>query len=177
ASEVAAQARADGRPTTLRLIGAFGCPFEGAVDEGAVYDLAGRAASVADVVVLADSVGTATPGTVTRQVGRCTRTLRQTVGVRLSDTRGAAIANALAAIEAGATVVETAIGGVGAGGVGRAVPHVHGDVPTEDLAWVLERDGIETGVDLDALVRAARRLAAELGHELPGRVWRVGGGR
>lgn len=170
AGRVAELARADGRPVTVTLSCAFGCPYEGVVDPGVVYDLAGCASVFSDVVVLADTIGVAAPAGVRRQVERVHRTLRQEVGVHLHDTRGGAGACALAAVEAGASVLDASVGGVG--GCPFA-PGSQGNVATEDLVWLLEREGVPTGVDLDALVETARWLAVVLGRELPGRVHRA----
>jgi len=171
AEAVALRARSDGRPVTVVVSCAFGCPYEGAVDPGRVYDLAGRASTFADVIVLADTIGVAGPTEVARQVERCVRTLRQTVGVHLHDTRGTAAAAALAALAAGATVVDASVGGVG--GCPFA-PGAQGNVATEDVVYLLEREGIPTGVDLDALIDTARWLAGVLGRDLPGHVHRAG---
>jgi len=123
------------------------------------------------VIVLADTIGVAVPSEVSSQVRRCVRTLRQTVGVHLHDTRGTAEACVLAALEAGATVVDASVGGVG--GCPFA-PGAQGNVATEDVVYLLEREGIATGIDLDGLIRSARWLSSVLGRDLPGRVHRAG---
>ena len=174
AEAVALRSRDDGRPVTVVVSCAFGCPYEGAVDPGRVYDLAGRASTFADAIVLADTIGVAGPTEVARQVERCVRTLRQTVGVHLHDTRGTAAAGVLAAIGAGATVVDASVGGVG--GCPFA-PGAQGNLATEDVVYLLEREGITTGVDLDALIETARWLAGVLGRDLPGHVHRAGAWR
>ncbi len=171
AEAVGRRARGDGRPVTVVLSCAFGCPYEGRVDPGSVYDLAGRASTFADAIVLADTIGVAGPTEVARQVERCVRTLRETVGVHLHDTRGTAAAGVLAAVGAGATVIDASVGGVG--GCPFA-PGAQGNVATEDVVYLLEREGIETGVDLDALIGTARWLSTVLGHDLPGHVHRAG---
>lgn len=171
AERVARRARDDGLPVTATLSCAFGCPYEGRVDPGRVYDLAGQASTWADAVVLADTIGVAVPSEVGSQVRRCVRTLRQTVGVHLHDTRGTAAACVLAAVEAGALVVDASVGGVG--GCPFA-PGAQGNVATEDVVYLLEREGIQTGVDLDELIATARWLSSTLGRALPGRVHRAG---
>ncbi len=171
-SAIVDAARRDGRRATITVSCAFGCPFEGEVDEGAVYDLVGRvAAAGADEVVLADTIGVATPTHVARLVDRCRRTLREPMGVHLHDTRGTAVACAWAALGAGATVLDASVGGIG--GCPFA-PGAEGNVATEDLVYLLDREGVATGVDLDALIGTARWLAAVLGRTLPGRVSRAG---
>jgi isopropylmalate/homocitrate/citramalate synthase len=103
---VVARAHADGRRATVTLSCAFGCPYEGEVDPGVVYDLARAAATGgADELILADTIGVAGPSEVSALVGRCTGELGPT-GVHLHDTRGTALACVLAALEAGATVVD-----------------------------------------------------------------------
>lgn len=171
AAGVIAAAHADGRRAAVTISTAFGCPFEGHVDEMRVLDLVARcAAADADEVVLADTIGVATPTQVRRAVERA-RTTRETIGVHLHDTRNTAIACALAALEGGARLLDASIGGIG--GCPFA-PNATGNVATEDVVYVLEREGIATGVDLDALIGVAEWLEGVLGHPLPGRVYRAG---
>jgi hydroxymethylglutaryl-CoA lyase/(R)-citramalyl-CoA lyase len=160
------------RPTTATISVAFGCPFEGEVDPGVVADLAERlvAAGVGEVV-LADTIGVATPRPVARLVER-TLILGVPVGGHFHDTRHTGVACAWAAVEAGATVLDASVGGLG--GCPFA-PRATGNVATEDVLYVLDREDIETGVDLDALIEVARWLEDLLGRELPGRVYRAGG--
>jgi hydroxymethylglutaryl-CoA lyase/(R)-citramalyl-CoA lyase len=160
------------RPATATISVAFGCPFEGAVDPGVVADLAERiAAAGAGEVVLADTIGVATPRAVTRLVER-TLILGVPVGGHFHDTRHTGVANAWAAVEAGATVVDASVGGLG--GCPFA-PRATGNVATEDVLYLLDRERVETGVDLEALIGIARWLEQLLGRELPGRVYRAGG--
>lgn len=171
-TRIVAAAKRDGRRATITLSCAFGCPFDGEVDEGVVYDLVGRiAAAGADEVMLADTIGVATPTRVARLVDRCRRTLREPMGVHLHDTRGTALACAWAALEAGATVLDASAGGIG--GCPFA-PGAEGNLATEDLVYLLDREGVETGVDLDALVATVGWIAGVLGRTLPGRVSRAG---
>jgi len=169
---VVERARADGRRATVTLSCAFGCPYEGLVDPGIVSDLAVRAAAGgADETVLADTIGVAVPSEVRALVARCVAELGPT-GVHLHDTRGTAVACVVAALEAGATLVDASVGGVG--GCPFA-PGAQGNVATEDVVYVLEREGISTGVDLDALIDTARWLSSVLGRPVPGRVQQAGG--
>ena len=157
------------RPVTVTISVAFGCPFEGEVDPGAVAALAERFVR-ADEVVLADTIGVATP----RQVGMLTErvaALGGTVGGHFHNTRNTGYANAVAALEAGATVLDASVGGLG--GCPFA-PRATGNVATEDLVYLLEGDGIETGVDLVTLVDVSRWLEGLLGRKLPGQVYRAG---
>ena len=157
------------RPATVTIGVAFGCPFEGAVDPGAVLALAERFRG-ADEVVLADTIGVATP----RPVGdliESVAALGGSVGGHFHNTRNTGYANAVAALEAGATVLDASVGGLG--GCPFA-PRATGNIATEDLVYLLEGDGVDTGVDLDALVRVSRWLAGLLDRELPGQVYRAG---
>ena len=94
-----------------------------------------------------------------------------TVGGHFHDTRHTGVACAWAALEAGATVLDASVGGLG--GCPFA-PRATGNVATEDLVYLLDREGVETGVDLDALIGVAEWVAGVLGRELPGRVYRAG---
>ena len=157
------------RPATVTISVAFGCPFEGPVDPGAVLALAERFRS-ADEVVLADTIGVATPRRV-RALTEQVATLGGTVGGHFHNTRNTGYANAVAALEAGATVLDASVGGLG--GCPFA-PRATGNIATEDLVYLLEGDGVETGVDLGALVRVSQWLEELLGRELPGQLYRSG---
>ena len=154
-------ARAE-RPTTVTVSCAFGCPFEGEVDPAAVADLCER--FEADELVLADTIGVATPRAVRSLVERVS-ILGMPVGFHGHNTRNTGYACAWAALEAGAAVLDASVGGVGGCPFS---PEATGNVASEDLVWQLERDGVETGVDVDALVAVARWLETVLGREMPG---------
>lgn len=155
-------------PATATISCAFGCPFEGEVDAGVVADLAARLETAgAQEIVLADTIGVATPGAVQALVART-----RAAGGHFHDTRHTGVANAWAALDAGATLLDASVGGLG--GCPFA-PRATGNVATEDVLYLLEREGVETGVDLDALLAVARWLEELLGRELPGRVYRAGG--
>ncbi len=171
AERIVERAHADGRTATAGIAVAFGCPFEGEVDEGRVADLAARlAAAGADELSLADTIGVAVPGQVRRLVARV-RGLGRPVGVHLHNTRNVGLANVYAAVEEGIDVVDASVGGIG--GCPFA-PGATGNVATEDVVYMLERDGIRTGVDLDRLVEASRWLGALLGRQLPAGVTQAG---
>jgi hydroxymethylglutaryl-CoA lyase/(R)-citramalyl-CoA lyase len=155
-------------PTTATVSVAFGCPFEGRVDPGRVAELCERL--TADELVLADTIGVATPTQVKRLVERV-RLDATGVGVHLHNTRNTGYANALAALEAGATVLDASVGGLG--GCPYA-PRATGNIATEDLVYLLEGEGVATGVDLDALVAVSEWLEALLGRRLDGYVYRAG---
>jgi hydroxymethylglutaryl-CoA lyase/(R)-citramalyl-CoA lyase len=164
-------ARAD-RPVTATISVAFGCPFEGRVDPGRVAGIAERlAAAGADELVLADTIGVATPGPVRRLTERV-RILGRPVGGHFHDTRHTGVACALASVDAGAAVLDASVGGLG--GCPFA-PRATGNVATEDVVYALESEGVETGVNLDAVIETAGWISAVLGRELPGGVSRAGG--
>jgi len=158
------------RPTTATISVAFGCPFEGHVDPGVVADLADRlVAAGAGEVVLADTIGVATPTAVRRLLERIS-ILGVSVGGHFHDTRHTGVACAWAAVGAGAAILDASVGGLG--GCPFA-PRATGNVATEDVLYLLDREGVQTGVDLDALISVARWLEELLGRELPGRVYRA----
>jgi hydroxymethylglutaryl-CoA lyase/(R)-citramalyl-CoA lyase len=160
-------ARAE-RPSTATISCAFGCPFEGEVDPGAVADLCERLADAGELV-LADTIGVATPRAVRRLVERVS-ILGKPVGFHGHNTRNTGYAAAWAALEGGATVLDASVGGLGGCPFS---PQATGNVATEDLVWQLERDGVATGVDVAALVEISRWVAGILGRELDGNVYRA----
>ena len=151
-------------PATVTLSVAFGCPFEGRVDPGRVADLAARFEGAE--VNLADTIGVAVPSEVRALVQRT-----GAAGFHGHNTRNTGYANALAAVEAGASVLDSSVGGLG--GCPYA-PRASGNVATEDLVYLLEHEGVETGVDLDALVETATWLEGIFGRKLEGQVYRAG---
>jgi isopropylmalate/homocitrate/citramalate synthase len=154
---------------TVTISVAFGCPFEGPVDPDAVVGLAESLAE-ADELVLADTIGVATPSQVRRLVERV-RTIGRPVGFHGHNTRNTGFANAYAALEGGATVLDASIGGLG--GCPFA-PRATGNIATEDLVYMLEGDGVETGVDLDGLIAISEWLEGLLGRQLEGQLYRAG---
>jgi len=171
AERIVARATADGIRSTVTIGVAFGCPFEGAVDLGRVAELAARlAAAGADEVAVADTVGVGVPRQVRDLVGRLVP-LGVPVGVHLHNTRNIGFANAYAALEAGATVFDAAVGGIG--GCPFA-PRATGNIATEDLVYLFHGEGVETGIDLGALIDVAKWLELHLGRELEGQVYKAG---
>lgn len=156
------------KPVTVTVSCSFGCPFEGEVDPGAVAALCERFAD-ADELVLADTIGVATPRRVLRLVERVS-ILGRPVGVHLHNTRNTGYACAWAALEAGAAVLDASVGGLGGCPFS---PQATGNIATEDLVWQLERDRVPTGIDLDALVATSEWLAGLLGRTLDGQVYRA----
>jgi hydroxymethylglutaryl-CoA lyase/(R)-citramalyl-CoA lyase len=152
-------------PATVTISCAFGCPFEGRVDPGVVADLASRFTDAAEVV-LADTIGVATPSAV-----RSLMEQSRAAGFHGHNTRNTGYANCLAAVEAGARVLDASVGGLGGCPFS---PRATGNVATEDLVFLLEGEGVETGVDLDALVSVSQWLEGVLGRTLEGYVYRAG---
>jgi hydroxymethylglutaryl-CoA lyase len=174
AEEVAAEARSRGRFTTLTLSTAFGCPFEGEVPPGRVVQLARRGAAAGfDELCLADTIGVGTP----TQVRELTAAVRAAVGdtpplrYHFHNTRNTGFANAFAAILDGVTVLDASAGGIG--GCPFA-PNATGNIATDDLVYMLDRMGLETGWDLDALLPTAAFLTTLLGHQVPAMLPRAG---
>ena len=166
-----ARAHEGGVRATVTLGTSFGCPFEGAIDPGRVLELAGRfVAAGADEIVFADTVGVGVPRQV-RELVTGGLALGVPVGAHLHNTRSTGFANALAAVETGATLLDASVGGIG--GCPFA-PRATGNIATEDLVYLLHGEGIETGVDLDALVRVAEWLEGVLGRPLEGQVYKAG---
>jgi isopropylmalate/homocitrate/citramalate synthase len=150
---------------------AFGCPFEGRVDPGLVIEHAHRmAAAGADEVILADTIGVGVPRQVRELVPRALEGGKP-VGLHMHNTRNTGYANAIAGLEHGATIFDASVGGLG--GCPFA-PRATGNIATEDLIYLLENEGVETGIDLDALIGVAEWLAGVLGRDLPGLVQRAG---
>ena len=170
---IVAQARAAGRSGQITIGASFGCPFEGEVPPARVIEMAKRAADAQPVeIALADTIGVAVP----RQVAELVERVREAIApvpvrIHLHDTRGTGIANVWAAIGAGASVIDASIGG--SGGCPFA-PGATGNVATEDVAYLLDRSGISTGLDLSRLIDSAGWLSVVLGKQLPGRLGKAG---
>jgi isopropylmalate/homocitrate/citramalate synthase len=171
AERIAARAREDGIRASLTISVAFGCPFEGAVDPGRVFEIAERLAGTgADELVLADTIGVATP-TQVRQLLEQVGELGTPVGGHFHNTRNTGFANAYAALEAGVSMLDASVGGLG--GCPFA-PKATGNIASEDLVYLLEGEGVETGVDLEALIAVSEWLEELLGRKLEGLVYRAG---
>jgi hydroxymethylglutaryl-CoA lyase len=155
-------------PVTVTVSCAWGCPFEGEVDPGVVADLCERVDG-ADELVLADTIGVATPKRVQRLVERVS-ILGPRVGAHLHNTRNTGYASAWGALEGGASVLDASIGGLGGCPFS---PNATGNIATEDLVWQLERDNVRTGIDVNALVELSRWLESLLGRRLEGALYRA----
>jgi isopropylmalate/homocitrate/citramalate synthase len=159
------------RPVSVSISVSFGCPFEGEVDPATVLAIAEQAVSAGtEEIVFADTIGVGVPRQV-RELLQRAGALGVRTGVHLHDTRNTAVANAHAALEAGATAFESSVGGIG--GCPFA-PRATGNVATEDLVYLFHGEGLETGIDLAALTAVAEWLEGVLGRSLPGSVYRAG---
>jgi hydroxymethylglutaryl-CoA lyase len=167
------EARQQGLRVRGYLSTAFGCPFEGPVDPARAAGVAVRLAEAGcDEVSIGDTIGVAVPTQVSELLGRVSDRLPlERVAVHFHDTRGTALANVLAALEAGVAVVDSAAGGTG--GCPYA-PGASGNLATEDLLYMLQGMGIQTGVDLAAVAEASRALSERLGRALPSRYLQAG---
>lgn len=174
ARRIIAMASAAGRSAQVTIAVAFGCPFGGTVEPARVVDMARRLAGAEPrEIALADTIGVAVPSEVAALVAAVRAAISPIpVRVHFHDTRNTGIANIWAAVEAGATTVDAALGGLG--GCPFA-PGAAGNVATEDVVYLLGRSGIRTGVDLDALLSASRWLGGVMGKELPSKLARAGG--
>jgi hydroxymethylglutaryl-CoA lyase len=171
--EIAAAARGAGIRAQVTISAAFGCPFEGEVPVQRVVDIARELAEAAPFeIAIADTIGVGVPGQVTEIFGRVAEAAP---GVALRghfhNTRNTGLANAYAAVTAGARVLDASLGGLG--GCPFA-PAATGNIPTEDLVYMLGRMGIETGVDLDRAIDTARWIEQHVGHAVPGMLVKAG---
>ena len=172
-SRIADVARSAGIRRSGTVAAAFGCPFTGEVPTARAVELAARAAEASpDEIALADTIGVAVPTQVTERL----TAVREVTGevplrLHLHNTRNTGYENAVAAVTAGASALDASLGGIG--GCPFA-PAATGNIATEDLAWMCERMGIVTGLDVARLVEAAEWLGGELGHPVPALQGRAG---
>ncbi|MDP9010597.1 MAG: hydroxymethylglutaryl-CoA lyase [Pseudomonadota bacterium] len=171
--EVVRLARQEGRRGQITISTAFGCPFDGEVDPQRVVNMATIAAAAGPVeVAIADTIGVAGPRDVAELVTRVKAAIAPVpVRVHFHNTRNTGLANVWAAVNAGARTVDASLGGLG--GCPFA-PRATGNVPTEDVIYMLERSGYHTGLDLDRLIETAAWLTGAMGRELPGMLGRAG---
>jgi hydroxymethylglutaryl-CoA lyase len=172
--EIAREAHAVGVRPQITVSAAFGCPFEGEIPVQRVIDIAVRVAQGRPhEIAFADTIGVGVPSQVTELLTRARAALP---GVRLRchfhNTRNTGIANAYAAIEAGVSALDSSAGGIG--GCPFA-PAATGNIPTEDLVYMLQRSGVTTGVDLDKLIATGHWLQEALGRPVPGMLVKAGG--
>jgi hydroxymethylglutaryl-CoA lyase len=171
--EIAALAHANGIRAQVTVSAAFGCPFEGEVGVERVLEIAQRVAEGRPhEIAFADTIGVGVPAQVTELFGRAREILP---GLRLRghfhNTRNTGLANAYAAFSAGAVALDASTGGIG--GCPFA-PAATGNIPTEDLVYMLHRSGVQTGLDLDQLIDTGKWLQEALGRPVPGMLVKAG---
>jgi hydroxymethylglutaryl-CoA lyase len=171
-AEIIPPARAAGLEVRGYVSTVFGCPYEGKVDAGRAAEVALRLLSLGCAQVsLGDTIGVAVPSDVRRVLRRLLPAVEAgRLALHLHDTRGTALANVLAGLEEGITTFDASIGGLG--GCPYA-PGASGNLATEDLVYLLDGMGYETGVDFDRLVAAGALAQQLVGRELPGRALRA----
>jgi hydroxymethylglutaryl-CoA lyase/(R)-citramalyl-CoA lyase len=171
ALSLVAKARADRIPITVTISVAFGSPFDGPVPPQRVLQIVERLMAIPpDEICLADTIGVGVPSQV-RELVRGSGALGAMVGAHFHNTRNTGYANALAALEEGVVSLDASVGGTG--GCPFA-PKASGNIATEDLVYLLRGLGVETGIQLDALIETSHWLGAQLGKELPSMVARAG---
>jgi hydroxymethylglutaryl-CoA lyase len=166
-------ARDEGLRAQVTISAAFGCPFEGAVSHATVLAIAEElAAESPEEIALADTIGVGAPWEAGELFGKLGELLGHAIPMRahFHNTRGTGIANAWEAYKAGVRVFDASLGGLG--GCPFA-PRATGNIATEDLIYMMQRSGVETGIDLDAAIAANKWFAGVLGRELPSAVARA----
>ena len=170
---IAPRAKGAGLPVSVSLSASFGCPYEGEVDVARLVDVATQVAAAGiDELAIADTIGVAVPRDVQRRLSAVSDAVEVPLRVHVHNTRNTGYASALAAADAGVSVLDASLGGIG--GCPFA-PRATGNIATEDLVFALERSGFDTGLDLDALCRASDWLGEQLGRPTPGLVAKAGG--
>jgi len=166
-------ARAHNTPVTGAVSVSFGCPYQGDVPQKDVYSLVKAYISRgATSIILADTTGMATPHRVEKMVAQFQDTFPDTnLILHFHNNRGTAMANLLAAVKVGANSFDTSLGGIGGCPY---VPQAAGNLPTEDVVYMLEDMGIRTGINLESIIKAAQLLEKTLGYTLPGQVMKSG---
>jgi hydroxymethylglutaryl-CoA lyase len=169
AKAIIALAQAEGRSAQCTIAASFGCPFEGEVADKRVIEMAVAIAEAGAVEVgLADTIGVGNPAHVARLVKRVREAINPLpVRVHFHNTRNTGLANVWAAVTSGASIIDASLGGLG--GCPFA-PGAAGNVPSEDVVYMLERAGIDTGMDLEKLIEASNWLSGVMGRKLPGMV-------
>ena len=171
--EIAPAAREAGIAPNVTISTAFGCPFEGEIDPDRVIDVALRCAESEPVeIALADTIGVAVPTQVEDLFGRLRERLpRMPLRAHFHNTRNTGLANVCAAVRAGVGAIDASVGGIG--GCPFA-PAATGNVPTEDVLYLLHRMGVETGVSIDRMIDTARWLEQQIGKAVPGMLVKAG---
>jgi len=174
ACELIARAKQAGLSTNVTIAASFGCPFDGEVPEGLVVDMAKQLSGAKPrEISLADTIGVGNPWHVKSLVSKLRGELPDMpLRGHFHNTRNTGLANSYAAIEAGITTLDVSIGGIG--GCPFA-PAATGNIPSEDLIYMLERKGIKTGMHLEHVIQTAQWLSEKMEHALPGMVSKAGG--
>jgi hydroxymethylglutaryl-CoA lyase len=171
---IAAEARRRGWWIRAYVSTAFGCPYEGEVGEQAVVRVAERLLRLGvDELSISDTLGVAAPVDVARVVGALNSAGigAEVIALHLHDTRGTSLANVMAAMELGVRAFDSSAGGTGGSPF---APGAAGNLATEDLVYLLDREGVRTGVNLNGVLQAARFIASQLGGEVGSKVGRAG---
>jgi hydroxymethylglutaryl-CoA lyase len=174
AIEIIRLAKEHGRSVQATISVAFGCPFDGEIAPSRVAEIVRKVAAAGPrEIAIADTIGVGVPNQV-KAVMAAVKAAAPGMPIRLHfhDTRNTAVANAWAGVEAGATTIDASIAGIG--GCPFA-PNATGNVATEDVQYMLQRSGVETGLKLDGLIETAKWLSVKMGRTLPGLVSRAGG--
>ena len=174
AIEIIRLAKEHGRSVQATISVAFGCPFDGEIAPSRVADIVRKVAAAGPrEIAIADTIGVGVPNQV-KAVMAAVKAAAPGMPIRLHfhDTRNTAVANAWAGVESGATTIDASIAGIG--GCPFA-PNATGNVATEDVQYMLQRSGVETGLKLDGLIETAKWLSVKMGRTLPGLVSRAGG--
>lgn len=174
ATDLVAMARDAGIASTIAIGASFGCPFEGEVSLERIKSVIAQVVDAGpDELALADTIGVAVPGDIMQRVGIAREYASPTLPIRLHlhDTRHTAVANAVAALSAGVSVLDASVGGMG--GCPFA-PKATGNVATEDLLYLFNRMNVETGVSFDRIVETTEWLEGKLDKKLPGALLRAG---
>ncbi len=171
--DIAREARSAGLRAQVTISTCFGCPFEGDIAVERVVEVAKRLADGEPrELALADTIGAGVPTQVTELVGRVRDALPGLpLRCHFHNTRNTGIANAYAAVQAGVGVLDASVGGIG--GCPFA-PNATGNIPTEDLLYMLHRAGVRTGVALESMIDTGRWLQDKLGRTIPGLLIKAG---
>lgn len=171
---ISAQARTSGLKANVMISSAFGCPYEGEVEVERVVELAKQVLEAGPAELgIADSIGVAVPDQVAELLGRVGEAVGDVpLRCHFHNTRNTGLANAQAAVTAGVKFLDASIGGIG--GCPFA-PAATGNIPTDDLLYMLDRSGVETGVSLEKIIDVSRWLEEELGRGVPALLPKAGG--
>lgn len=172
--EIAGLAHAAGGRCEAIIAVAWDCPFDGPTPVQRVVDIARQCLDLgADQLCIGDTIGTAVPGRTAELLDRVRSACPDArVGVHFHNSRGAGLASVLAAVDAGVTQLDASVGGLG--GCPFA-PGASGNIATEEVVYLLEDSGVATGLDLEAVLRAAAVVENAVGHPLTSNLYRAGG--